>query len=176
MRSLLWTDNMDHARLTTLLAQVESEAFSYVFECGLMPAAPGDPTNFKLDLRHRDGGTALWQKAFGEANSNQVRVADTKGIMRSFSEPPGVSESMMTLVRDLQSCPQILNARLSPERWQFYHTMRTDADALSRKPVSGYWSPVLNEDASNLPAVIQSINESDLARAFHEAMAKAFPD
>ena len=35
---------------------------------------------------------------------------------------------------------------------------------------------MLNEDASNLRAVIQSINESDLARAFHEAMAKAFPD
>jgi hypothetical protein len=83
---------------------------------------------------------------------------------------------MLTLVRDLQSCPQILNARLSLERWRFYHTMRTDADAPARKPVRGFWSPVLNEDASNLPAVIQSINESDLAEAFHEAMAKAFPD
>ena len=36
----------------------------------------------------------------------------------------------------------------------------------------------MNEEhyRSNLPAVIQSINESDLAEAFPEAMAKAFPD
>ena len=40
----------------------------------------------------------------------------------------------------------------------------------------GYWSPVLNEDASNLPAVIQTINESDLEEVFGEAMPKAFPD
>lgn len=176
MRSLLWTGNKDHARLTTLSAEVESEAFSYAFECGLMPAAPRDLTKFKLDPDIKTEELRYGRRLLAKRTQKQIRVADTKGVMRSFSEPPGVSESMLTLVRDLQSCPQILNARLSLERWRFYHTMRTDADAPSRKPVRGYWSPVLNEDASNLPAVIQSINESDLAEAFHEAMAKAFPD
>lgn len=176
MRSLLWTGNMDHARLTTLSAEVASEAFSYAFECGLMPAAPGDLTKFKLDPDIKTEELRYGRRLLAKRTQNQIRVADTKGVMRSFSEPPGVSESILTLVRDLQSCPQILNARLSLERWRFYHTMRTDAEAPARKPVRGYWSPVLNEDASNLPAVIQSINESDLVEAFHAAMAKAFPD
>lgn len=176
MRSLLWTGNEEHARLTTFLAEVESEAFSYVFKCGLMPATPGDPTAFKLDPDIKSEELRYGRRLLAKRTGNQVRVVGTKGTMHSLSEPPGASESMLTLVRDLQSCPQILNARLSLERWRFYHTMRTDADAPARKPVRGYWSPVLNEDASNLPAVIQSINESDLAEAFHEAMAKAFPD
>jgi predicted ATPase len=176
MRSLLWTGNGEHARLTTFSAEVESADFSYAFECGLMPATPGDPTAFKLDPDIKTEELRYGKRLVAKRTRNQVRVADTKGVMHSLSEPPGASESMLTLVRDLQSCPQLLNARLSLERWRFYHTMRTDADAPARKPVRGYWSPVLNEDAANLPAVIQSINESDLAEAFHSAMTKAFPD
>ncbi len=49
MRSLLWTGNGEHARLTTFSAEVESEDFSYAFECGLMPATPGVLTAFKID-------------------------------------------------------------------------------------------------------------------------------
>ena len=175
MRSLLWTGNGEHARLTTFSANVESDEFRYAFECGLMPATPGDLTAFKLDPDIKTEELRYGKKLLAKRTRSQVRVADTKGVMHTLSEPPGASESMLTLVRDLQSCPQILNARLSLERWRFYHTMRTDADAPARKPVRGYWSPVLNEDASNLPAVIQTINESNLAEAFREAMAKAFP-
>ena len=175
MRSLLWTGNGEHARLTTFSADVESDEFRYAFECGLMPATPGDLTAFKLDPDIKTEELRYGKRLLAKRTRSQVRVADTKGVMHTLSEPPGASESMLTLVRDLQSCPQILNARLSLERWRFYHTMRTDADAPARKPVRGYWSPVLNEDASNLPAVIQTINESNLAEAFREAMAKAFP-
>ena len=59
MRSLLWTGNEEHARLTTFLAEVESEAFNYVFKCGLMPATPGDPTAFssKTEFSHGSLGT-----------------------------------------------------------------------------------------------------------------------
>jgi len=176
MRSLLWTGNGEHARLTTFSAEVESEEFSYAFECGLMPSSPSDPTAFKLDPDIKSEELRFGRRLLAKRTRNQVRVADAKGVMHTCGEPPGASESMLTLVRDLQSCPQVLNTRLSLERWRFYHTMRTDANAPARKPVRGYWSPVLDEDATNLPAVIQSINESDLAEAFHSAMAKAFPD
>lgn len=43
MRSLLWTGNEEHPRLTTFLAEVESEAFSYVFKFGLMRPLPVIP-------------------------------------------------------------------------------------------------------------------------------------
>lgn len=176
MRNLLWAGNGEHARLTTFSAEVLSEAFNYEFECGLMPSSPTDPTAFKLDPDIKSEALRYGSRLLAKRTRNQVRVADTKGVMHTLTEPPGASESMLTLVRDLQSCPQVLDARLSLERWRFYHTMRTDADAPARKPVRGYWSPVLAEDAANLPAVIQSINESDLAEAFHSAISKAFPD
>lgn len=106
MRSLLWTGNMDHARLTTLSAAVESEAFNYAFECGLMPAAPGDLTKFKLDPDIKTEELRYGRRLLAKRTRNQVRVADAKGVMHSLSEPPGASESMLTLVRDLKSCPR----------------------------------------------------------------------
>lgn len=137
MRNLLWAGNGEHARLTTFSAEVLSEAFNYEFECGLMPSSPTDPTAFKLDPDIKSEALRYGSRLLAKRTRNQVRVADTKGVMHTLTEPPGASESMLTLVRDLQSCPQVLDARLSLERWRFYHTMRTDADAPARKPVRG---------------------------------------
>lgn len=175
MRSLLWTGNEEHSRLTTFSAEVLSEAFNFKFECGLMPAAPGDQTAFKLDPDIKLEELRFGARVLAKRSRAQVRLADNKGVMRPVSEPIGSQESMLALVRDLQNYPQLLDARLCLERWRFYHSMRTDTDAPARKPVRGYWSPVLAEDASNLPSVIQSINETDQQTTFHDAVEKAFP-
>ena len=174
MRSLLWAGNTEHARLTTFSAEVLSETFAYEFECGLRPAAPGDLTAFKLDPDIKLEALRYGKKLLAKRTRCQVRLADPKGTMHTLTEPIGSSESMLALIRDLQNYPLLLNARLSLERWRFYHSMRTDPDAPSRRPVRGCWSPVLAEDASNLPSVIQTINESNEAMVFHAALQQAF--
>lgn len=176
MRSLLWAGNTEHARLTTFSAEVLSETFGYEFECGLMPATPGAPTAFKLDPDIKLEALRYGKRLLAKRTSCQVRLADAKGTMHTLTEPIGSSESMLALIRDLQNYPLLLDARLSLARWRFYHSMRTDPDAPARRPVRGCWSPVLAEDASNLPAVIQTINESNEAIAFHEAIQQAFPN
>lgn len=175
MPSLLWAGNQEHARATTFSTAVVSDAFNFELECGLRPAAPGDLTAFKLDPDIKLEELRYGSRLLAKRSRCQVRLADAKGVMRSMTEPIGSTESMLGLVRDVQSYPQLLDARLSLERWRFYHSMRTDADAPARRPVRGYWSPVLAEDASNLPAAVQSINESNEGTAFHEALEKAFP-
>ena len=175
MRSLLWAGNGEHGRTTTFSSEVLTKAFHFKVECGLRPATPGDPTAFKLDPDIKLEELRYGARLLAKRSRCLVRLADTKGVMRTVSEPIGSSESIFGLVRDLQNYPQLLDARLCLERWRFYHSMRTDADAPARRPVRGYWSPVLSEDASNLPAVIQSINESNQGNAFHTAIEKAFP-
>lgn len=76
-------------------------------------------------------------------------MAGAKGAMAVVDEPVGSSESMLTLVRDLQNYPKVLEARLRLERWRFYHSVRTDAEAPARNPVRGYWSTVLAEDRAD---------------------------
>jgi predicted ATPase len=175
MRSLLWAGNSEHARLTTFTAEVLSDTFSYEFECGLRPATPGDLTAFKLDPDIKLESLRYGKKLLAKRNRCQVRLADTKGTMHTLAEPIGSSESMLALIRDLQNYPLLLAARLNLERWRFYHSMRTDPDAPARRPVRGCWSPVLAEDASNLPSVIQTINESNQGMVFHAALQQAFP-
>lgn len=172
MRSLLWAGNTEHARLTTFSAEVLSETFSYEFECGLMPVSR---SAFKLDPDIKLEALRYGKKLLAKRTSCQVRLADAKGSMHTLAEPIGSSESMLALIRDLQNYPLLLNARLSLERWRFYHSMRTDPEAPARRPVRGCWSPVLAEDASNLPAVIQTISETNEATAFHTALQQAFP-
>ena len=172
MRSLLWAGNSEHARLTTFTAEVLSETFGYEFECGLMPISR---SAFKLDPDIKLEALRYGKKLFAKRTSCQVRLADAKGTMHTLTEPVGSSESMLALVRDLQNYPLLLDARLSLAAWRFYHSMRTDPDAPSRRPVRGCWSPVLAEDASNLPSVIQTISETNEATVFHEALAQAFP-
>lgn len=175
MRSLLWAGNEEHGRVTTFSAELVSDAFSFEFECGLRPATPGDPTAFKLDPDIKQEVLRNGKRVLAKRSRCQVRLADAKGVLHTVEEPAGSSESMLGLVHDLQNYPQLMHARVSLERWRFYHSMRTDAEAPSRRPVRGYWSPVLAEDASNLPAVIQSINESNESAAFHAAIERAFP-
>lgn len=175
MRSLLWAGNTEHARLTTFSAEVTSDTFDYEFECGLMPAAPGDLTAFKLDPDIKLEALRYGKKLLAKRTRCELRLADAKGLKHTLTEPIGSSESMLAHIRDLQNYPLLLNARLSLERWRFYHSMRTDPDAPARRSVRGCWSPVLAEDASNLPSVIQTINESNEATAFHTALQQAFP-
>lgn len=176
MRSLLWTGNHEHTRMTSFSADVMAEDFELGFECGLMPATPGDETAFKLDPDIKHEELRACGRVLARRRGALVRMAGPKGAMAVVGESLGSSESMLTLVRDLQNYPKILEARLSMERWRFYHTMRTDAEAPARKPVRGYWSPVLAEDASNLPAVLQTIRETVQRHALDEAIERAFPD
>lgn len=172
MRSLLWAGNIEHARLTTFSAEVLSDTFGYEFECGLMPVSR---SAFKLDPDIKSESLRYGKKLQAKRTACQVRLADAKGIMHTLTEPIGSSESMLALVRDLQNYPLLLDARLSLACWRFYHSMRTDPDAPARRPVRGCWSPVLAEDASNLPSVIQTIIESNEAMVFHAALQQAFP-
>ena len=173
MRSLLWTGNSEHSRLTTFSAEILSEAFSYELECGLMPVTR---SAFKLDPDIKLEVLRYGKRLMAKRVNCQVRLANTRGSMQTLAEPVGSSESMLSLIRDLQNYPLLLNVRHSLERWRFYHSMRTDPEAHSRRPVRGCWSPVLAEDASNLPSVIQTINESHEATVFHAALQQAFPD
>lgn len=175
MRSLLWAGNSEHARLTTFSAEILSDTFAYEFECGLRPTTPGDPTAFKLDPDIKLEALRYGKKLLAKRTRCQVRLADAKAVMHTLAEPIGSAESMLALIHDLQNYPLLLAARLNLERWRFYHSMRTDPDAPARRPVRGCWSPVLAEDASNLPSVIQTINESNQGMVFHAALQQAFP-
>ena len=174
MRSLLWAGNQEHARLTAINTEVTTDTFSYELECGLRPCSPGDQTAFKLDPDIKSEQLRFGGKMMAKRNGCQFRTANAKGVMQS-AQPIASTRSMLVAVRDLENFPLQFAACTEMAKWRFYHAMRTDAQAPARQPMRGYWSPVLSEDGANLPAVVQSIRESDSREAFDDALAAAFP-
>lgn len=176
MRSLLWAGNQEHARLTTLQAEVETDTFTYELDCGLRPSSPGDLTAFKLDPNIKSEHLRFGRRLMAKRNGSQLRIANAKGVMQTSAQTVASSMSMLVAVRDLENFPLQLAACSDLARWRFYHAMRTDPQAPARQPMRGFWSPVLAEDAANLPAVVQSIRESDRREVFDAALTTAFPD
>jgi predicted ATPase len=176
MRSLLWAGNHEHSRLTTLSAEVETDTFTYTFECGLRPSGPEDLTAFKLDPNIKSEHLHFGRRPMAKRNGSQLRIANAKGVMQTSAQTVASSMSMLVAVRDLENFPLQLAACSDLARWRFYHAMRTDPLAPARQPMRGFWSPVLAEDAANLPAVVQSIRESDRREMFDSALASAFPE
>lgn len=175
MRSLLWAGNQEHARLTVINAEVETDNFTYEVECGLRPSSPSDLTAFRLDPDIKSEQLRFGRQAMAKRKGSQFRIANTKGVMQAKSQPIASAMSMLVAVRDLENFPLQLAACADMAKWRFYHAIRTDAQAPARQPMRGYWSPVLAEDAANLPAVVQSIRESDRREVFDAALASAFP-
>lgn len=174
MRSLLWTGNQEQARLTVINTKVTTDTYSYELECGLRPCTPGDPTAFKLDPDIKSEQLRFGGKMMAKRKGCQFRTANAKGVMQS-AQPVASARSMLAAVRDLENFPLQLAACTEMAKWRFYHAMRTDAQAPARQPMRGYWSPVLAEDAANLPAVVQTIRESGHQEAFDDALNAAFP-
>ncbi|MCB1211237.1 MAG: AAA family ATPase [Verrucomicrobiales bacterium] len=174
MPSLLWAGNEKVKRTTHLELSVETDIFKYELDCGLMPQAPNDPNPFKLDPDIKTESLKLGGRVVGKRNRAQFRVTDSRGKFGE-DQPIDSAVSMLTPLRDAQNYPGLLHARNTLAAWRFYDSIRTDPAAPPRQAVRGYWSPVLAEDASNLPAVVASIAQSDQATEFREALALAFP-
>ncbi len=174
MPSLLWAGNENVKRTTRLELSVETDLFKYELDCGLMPQAPNDPNPFKLDPDIKTESLKLGGRVMGKRNRAQFRVTDSRGKLGE-EQPIDSPVSMLTLLRDAQNYPGLLHTRNTLAAWRFYDSIRTDPAAPPRQAVRGYWSPVLAEDASNLPAVVASIAQSDQATEFREALALAFP-
>src|ERR1700676_3606481 len=82
---------------------------------------------------------------------------------------------MMTHCSDPRDALELLLLRERMRDWRFYDHLRTDRDALARKPQVGTYTPVLGSDGSDLAAAVQTIREIGSDAELSEAIADAFP-
>jgi predicted ATPase len=91
--------------------------------------------------------------------------------------PGGLSafESMMTEFSDPRSAPEMITVRDIIRAWRFYDHFRTDVHAPCRQPQLGTYTPVLDNDGTNLAAALQTIREIGDDKGLDAAIADAFP-
>jgi predicted ATPase len=157
---------------------VEASDFGYAIDIGLpVPRATafgGDP-----EIKRE----AIWS---GPVLRPATQLVDRKGASlrlrgeRSGSwdavgRPIAQFASMMTEYADPHAAPEMLTLREQMRSWRFYDHFRSDADAPSRQPQIGTYTPVLANDGADLAAALQTIREIGDSDALDRAVDDAFP-
>jgi predicted ATPase len=82
---------------------------------------------------------------------------------------------MLASIADPQRAPEMLAVRESIRGWRFYDGFRTDMTSPVRVPQIGTFTPVLNNDGTDLPAALQTILEIGDAEVLERTVDDAFP-
>lgn len=153
--------------------QVAHENFSYEMICGLIPSGPS--TAFRTDPDIKSESVRLSEREVATRKGPMVKIRSLQGKMEHLELPMHGPESMLSELRDNTRYTALSAVRFTLMDWRFYHQFRSDADSPLRRPLVGFWSPVLSHDGSNLAATLQTIIESakcDLSAI----VAEAFPE
>jgi predicted ATPase len=112
--------------------------------------------------------------AFAIRTNPFVRIRNDNGEWREAYQHLAPFDSMMTHCSDPREALELLLLRERMRDWRFYDHLRTDRDALSRKPQVGTYTPVLASDGSDLAAAVQTIRQIGAAEDMDAAIADAF--
>jgi len=85
------------------------------------------------------------------------------------------TDSMLATIADPQRAPEMLAVRESIRGWRFYEGFRTDADSPVRTPQVGTFTPILNNDGTDLSAALETIRLFGNGEALDRTIEDAFP-
>jgi len=154
------------------------DQYGYLIDLGL--PGPASPSSFSLDPHIKQEyvwhGPALRPASLlVERKATLLRARSLKGEWQIVSDHLSPFESMMAIVADPRSSPELLYLRESIRGWRFYDHFRTDAEAPARLPQIGTYTPILASDGTDLAAAIQTIREIGDSDALKSAVDDAFP-
>jgi predicted ATPase len=156
------------------------ETYGYSIDLGYPPASP-PATAFSLDPAIKR--ECIWH---GRRYRRSAALVDRRngvvGLPSDGEEGPIVlttrlssADSMLASIADPQRAPEMLAVRESIRGWRFYDGFRTDITSPVRIPQIGTFTPVLNNDGTDLPAALQTIFEIGDAGALERTVQDAFP-
>ncbi len=156
------------------------ETYGYSIDLGYPPPPP-PKTAFNLDPAIKreciwHGG--LYRKAalLVDRSNCVVLIPSERGqepVLLTKSLSP--ADSMLASIADPQRAPEMLVVREAIRAWRFYDGFRTDISSPVRIPQIGTFTPVLNNDGTDLPAALQTILEIGDGEGLARTVDDAFP-
>lgn len=116
----------------------------------------------------RPAGTLVQRKA------RAVSVRDDHGKLVKLDQDASDRVSMLSMLGDPVSYPEVLAMRRRLESWRFYDAFRTDPHSPARAMAVGTWTPVMADDGSDLAPALLTIAESAFADPLNQAIDRAF--
>ncbi len=157
-----------------------SDTYGYSIDVGYPPPPPPE-TMFSLDPAIKreciwHGGSYRKASVLVDRRNGLVSLAGKKGEDGVvLTTQLGTADSMLATIADPQRAPEMLAVREGIRRWRFYDGFRTDLNSPVRTPQVGTFTPVLNNDGTDLPAALQTIIEVGDDEALERTIDDAFP-
>ena len=182
MPAALWAGPRPYKKPVRLTLGVTfADGFSYELAAGLK--VPGTPFPLDPDLKEE----ALWH---GRRRPSTTVLSGKNGHVTLADDPAGADsqgrgtqngtlepgETALSQLRDAALCPELAAVRAAVTGWRFYHDFPAHADAPARRPHVATFTPVLAEDAADLPAALATIRAVGDWGRLTGALAAAFPD
>jgi predicted ATPase len=151
--------------------------YGYAIDLGLpQPSSSAFARDPQIKLESLWTGETLGRSnTFAARNGPLVRIRGDAGDWRQAFHNLAPFDSMMTHCGDPRDGLELLLLRERMRDWRFYDHLRTDRDALARRPQVGTHTPVLDSDGSDLAAAIQTIREIGSEAELRDAITDAFP-
>jgi len=155
--------------------------FSYCIDLGYPPPAQ---TAFPLDpaIKHEciwHGSVYRRASVLVDRANRLVQLAPAKTAKHEepvvLTKELSSTDSMLASIADPQRAPEMLAVRESIRGWRFYEGFRTDQDAPVRVPQVGTFTPVLNDDGTDLAAALETIRIFGDREALDRTIEDAFP-
>jgi predicted ATPase len=153
------------------------DTYGYSIDLGYPPP----PTAFMLDpaiKRECIWHAGIYRRAstLVERRNNFVYLpTDREDEPVMLTQALNPADSMLASIADPQRAPEMLAVRESIRSWRFYDGFRTDIASPVRIPQIGTFTPVLNNDGTDLPAALQTILEIGDGEALRRTIDDAFP-
>ncbi len=156
------------------------DTFGYSIDLGYPPPPP-PATAFNLDPAIKreciwHGGVYRKAGSLVDRRNNFVYLPterDKEPVM--LTQNLSAADSMLASIADPQRAPEMLAVRETIRGWRFYDGFRTDVASPVRIPQIGTFTPVLNNDGTDLPAALETILEIGDAEGLQRAVDDAFP-
>jgi predicted ATPase len=158
------------------------DTYGYSIDLGYPPPPPPPPaTAFNLDPAIKreciwHGSSYRKAASLVDRRNSFVSIRSERGnepvILTKALSP---ADSMLATIADPQRAPEMLVVRESIRGWRFYDGFRTDITSPVRVPQIGTFTPVLNNDGTDLPAALQTILEIGDGEALARTVDDALP-
>lgn len=169
--SLLWAGARGGKQPRRVELEARWDALEYQLGIGLEPP----PTAFPFDPhvkeeRVRYDGSELCSRGEGSATARDL---DGNRVVFPFSLEH--NQSILAQLIEPHRFPVLSTLRSSMSGWRFYHHLRSDAEAPSRRPRLGVRTTVLAGDGRDLAAALATIYDIGDGRRLDRHVERAFP-
>jgi predicted ATPase len=157
------------------------DPYGYCIDLGYPPPAqlafPLDPAIKRECIWH--GGIYRRAAVLVDRNNRLVQLTPSKTAKHEepelLTKDLSSTDSMLATIADPQRAPEMLAVRESIREWRFYEGFRTDAASPVRIPQVGTFTPVLNNDGTDLPAALETIRLFGDREGLDRTIEDAFP-